>query len=314
MADRANALTTKTGSFINWKRLKKSWQLYVIVMLPLFFILLFHYGPMYGIQIAFKDYDVTAGIWASKWVGWKNFARFIGSYNFRTIVWNTISISLFSLIFGLPVPILLAISLNECDIKWFKKFVQTVTYAPHFISMVVMVSMIILALSLNNGIVNNIIAVMGGGRINFMSKPELFKTIYIVSGIWQGMGYSAILYLAVLTGVDPTLYEAALIDGANKVKKIWYIDVPFIIPTIIIMLILSLGQIMNVGFEKIFLMQNSLNLTASETISTYVYKIGIVNANFSYSAAISLFNSVVNMFLIVVVNQIARKVGETSLW
>ncbi|MEA4889861.1 MAG: ABC transporter permease subunit [Clostridiaceae bacterium] len=304
----------KSRPIIDVKRLKKSWQLYFIIFLPLAFILLFHYGPMYGIQIAFKDYDVTAGIWKSEWVGLKNFTRFIGSYNFKTIVWNTISISLYSLILGLPIPIMLAISLNECEVKWYKKLVQTVTYAPHFISMVVMVSMIILSLSLNNGIINNIVATLGGERVNFMSKPELFKTIYIISGIWQGMGYSAILYLAVLTGIDPNLYEAALIDGASRFKKIIYIDLPFLVPTIIIMLILSLGSVMNVGFEKIYLMQNKLNLSASETISTYVYKIGIENANFSYSTVISLFNSVVNMMMIIIVNYIARKVSETSLW
>ncbi len=299
---------------IDLKRLKKSWQLYVIIFLPLAFILLFHYGPMYGIQIAFKEYDVTKGIFGSSWVAWKHFDRFIGSYNFRNIVWNTVSISLYSLVFGLPVPIILAISLNECDSKKYKKFVQTVTYAPHFISMVVMVSMVILALSLNNGIINNIIAALGGTRINFMSKPEMFKSIYVLSGIWQNMGYSSILYLAVLTGIDPTLYEAAIIDGASRMKKIRHIDLPFLIPTIIIMLILALGQIMNVGFEKIYLMQNKLNLSASETIATYIYKIGIENANFSYSAAIGLFNSVINCVLIVLVNQVARKVSETSLW
>jgi putative aldouronate transport system permease protein len=180
--------------------------------------------------------------------------------------------------------------------------------------MVVMVSMVILALSLNNGIINNIIAALGGKRINFMSRPDLFKSIYIVSGIWQSMGYSSILYIAVLTGIDPTLYEAAVIDGASRIKKIRHIDLPFLIPTIIIMLILALGQIMNVGFEKIYLMQNKLNLSASETIATYIYKIGIENANFSYSAAIGLFNSVINMIMIVLVNQMARKVSETSLW
>jgi putative aldouronate transport system permease protein len=313
MAER-NLLAKQKKPFIDLKRLKKSWQLYIIILLPLAFILLFHYGPMYGIQIAFKEYDVTKGIFGSSWVGLKHFNRFIGSYNFKVIVWNTVSISFFSLLFGLPVPIILAISLNECDNRKYKKFVQTVTYAPHFISMVVMVSMIILTLSLNNGIINNIIAFLGGKRINFMSKPEMFKSIYIMSGIWQGMGYGSILYLAVLTGIDPTLYEAAVIDGASRIKKIRHIDIPFLIPTIIIMLILALGQIMNVGFEKIYLMQNKLNISASETIATYIYKIGIENANFSYSAAIGFFNSVINMIMIILVNQVARKISETSLW
>ena len=296
------------------KRFIKSWRLYIILLLPLSYILLFHYGPMYGIQIAFKDYDVIDGIFKSEWVGLKHFARFISTYNFWTIMKNTLLISIYSLAAGLPIPILLAISLNECNSRRYKKFVQTVTYAPHFISMVVMVSMIILSLSMNNGFINNFIALLGGERVNYLAKAEYFKTIYVFSGIWQNMGYNSIIYLAVLTGVDPTLYEAALIDGATRLKKVWYIDLPFLTPTIVIMLILALGQIMNVGFEKVFLMQNSLNLSSSEIITTYVYKLGIERADFSYSASIGLFNSLVNFSLIVAVNKIAKMIGETSLW
>lgn len=298
----------------NLKELKKSWQLYVVVALPLLYVLLFNYGPMYGIQIAFKEYDTSLGILGSPWVGLANFKRFVTSYNFIDILMNTITISLYGLLVGMPIPILLAISLNECRGSNLKKFVQTVTYAPHFISMVVMVSMVLLYLSVNNGMINNIIAFFGGTRTNFMASPGLFKTIYVFSGVWQGMGYSSIIYLAALSGIDPTLYEAATIDGATRLHKISYIDLPSIMPTIVIMLILSLGQIMNVGFEKIYLMQNELNLRSSEIIATYVYKQGIDHADFSYSTAVSLFNSVVNMILLVSVNQIVRHFSENSLW
>ena len=310
----ANSLTPVRKKKTAWQKIKKCWQLYIVILLPLLYLAIFHYAPMYGIQIAFRDYDVYEGILGSRWVGLDYFRRFITNYKFLRIVRNTITISLYSLIAGMPVPILLAISLNECGSGKFKKLVQTVTYAPHFISTVVMVSMLILFLSMNNGILNNIIAALGGQRINFMAQPSMFKTIYVLSGIWQGMGYSSIIYLAALTAVDPSLYEAALIDGSTRLQKIWYIDLPSILPTIVILLIMNAGQLMNVGFEKIYLMQNDLNITSSEIISTYVYKLGIERADFSYSTAISLFNSVINLFLLVTVNQIARRVGETSLW
>lgn len=297
-----------------WRKMKKCWQLYIVILLPLLYIAIFHYAPMYGIQIAFRDYDVYEGILGSKWVGFDNFERFITNYKFLRIVRNTVTLSLYSLIAGMPIPIILAISLNECGSRKYKKLVQTVTYAPHFISTVVMVSMLIMFLSLNNGMLNNLIAFFGGTRTNFMAEPSMFKSIYVFSGIWQGMGYSSIIYLAALTSVDPTLYEAALIDGATRLQKIWYIDLPSILPTIVIILIMNVGQLMNVGFEKIYLMQNDLNITSSEIIATYVYKLGIERADFSYSTAISLFNSVINLLLLITVNQIARKVGETSLF
>ena len=297
-----------------WDRLKKSWQLYVIIALPVAYVLLFSYGPMYGIQIAFKDFDPYIGIWKSPWVGIQNIKRFVTSYSFNRIIWNTISISIYGLIAGMPVPILLAISLNECSNVKLRKLVQTITYAPHFISTVVMVSMIIMFLSVNSGGLNNLITFFGGTRRNFMAEPMLFQTIYVISGIWQGMGYGSIIYLAALTSIDPTYYEAAIIDGATRIKKIFYIDLPCIAPTIIILLILNAGSLLSVGFEKIYLMQNDLNLRKSEIIATYVYKQGIDSADFSYSTAVSLFNSIVNLILLTAVNKLASIYSETSLW
>lgn len=296
------------------KRIKHSWQLYVIFLLPLIYILLFNYGPMYGIQIAFKDYSYQTGIWNSPWVGLKHFNRFIGLRNFWQIIFNTVGISVYSLLVGTPIPILFAFMLNECPSQRYKKFIQTVSYAPHFISTVVMVSMIIMFLSVNNGVLNNVMALLRFERVNYMGKAAAFKSIYVWSGIWQGMGYSSVIYLAALTAVDPSLYEAAYIDGATRLHKIRYIDFPSILPTVIIMAILGCGNLMSVGFEKIYLMQNSLNLNSSEVISTYVYKQGIDNANYSYSTTVSLFNSIVNLILLVTVNGIAKKVSETSLW
>ena len=285
-----------------------------MIALPLAYILLFSYVPMYGVQIAFKELDPYAGILNSPWVGLANFKRFINSYNFLNILINTVTISLYGLAVGMPIPILLAVSLNECRSSKLKKLVQTVTYAPHFISMVVMVSMVLLFLSVNSGTLNNILSFFGMPRTNFMADPAIFKTIYVLSGVWQGMGYGSIIYLAALTGIDPTLYEAAVIDGATRLQKIFLIDLPCIMPTIVIMLILNLGSIMNVGFEKIYLMQNDLNIQSSEIIATYVYKQGIDRADFSYSTAVSLFNSVVNLILLVSVNQIVRRFSENSLW
>lgn len=296
------------------KRVLRNWQLYLFLLLPVAYLITFKYVPMYGLQIAFKDYDPLLGFLHSPWRGLYHFKRFIDSYYFWTVFRNTLTLSLYSLIAGMPAPILLAIALNECKIGWYKKLVQTVSYAPHFISMVVMVSIVTMGLSVNNGIVNNIIAALGGDRIQFMGIPKYFQTIYVLSGVWQGMGYSSIIYLAALSSIDPTLYEAAVIDGASKVQKILHIDIPGILPTIVILLILAFGNLVSVGFEKVFLLQNPQNLQMSEIISTYVYKQGIERANFSYSTAVGLFNSVINLILLTSVNFIAGKVSEVSLW
>jgi putative aldouronate transport system permease protein len=277
-------------------------------------IIIFSYGPMFGVQIAFKEFRARDGIWGSPWIGFIHFQNFFKSYQFGRVLTNTLGISLYGLLAGFPIPIILAILINESTHGSFKKGVQLITFAPHFISTVVMTSMILMVLSVYGGPINNLIALMGGERIDFIANPKLFKSIYVWSGIWQNMGYSSVIYIAALSAIDPTLYEAATIDGASRFQKILYIDLPGIAPTIIILLILNSGQIMNVGYEKILLMQNPLNMPASDVISTYVYRMGLENAQYSFSAAVGLFNSVINAVLLVLVNQFARRVGETSLW
>ncbi|MBW7454621.1 ABC transporter permease [Paenibacillus sepulcri] len=296
------------------KSIKKHWELYLLVLPPVVYLLIFKYIPMVGVQIAFKDFSVVKGIWGSPWVGFKHFEAFFNSPNFWLLIKNTIGISFYSLLAGFPVPILLALALNEIRTGYFKKTVQMVTYAPHFISTVVMVSIIILMLSPHVGIVDRLFSFFGFSMTNFMGIPEYFKSIYVWSGVWQGMGYSSIIYIAALAGVDPALYEAARIDGASRLKKIWHIDIPSLIPVTVIMLILSLGSIMGVGFEKIYLMQNPLNTSASEVISTYVYKVGLIGANFSFSSAVGLFNSIINLILLILVNAVSRRVSKNSLW
>lgn len=296
------------------KSLKKHWELYLLVLPPVLYLLIFKYIPMVGVQIAFKDFSVVKGIWGSPWVGLKHFEAFFESPNFWLLIKNTIGISFYSLLAGFPIPILLALALNEIRTGFFKKSVQMVTYAPHFISTVVMVSIIILMLSPHVGVVDRLFSFLGFPMTNFMGIPEYFKSIYVWSGVWQGMGYSSIIYIAALASVDPSLYEAARMDGASRLRKIWHIDIPALVPVTVIMLILSLGSIMGVGFEKIFLMQNPLNTSASEVISTYVYKVGLIGANFSFSSAVGLFNSIINLILLVVVNAISRKVSQNSLW
>jgi len=269
---------------------------------------------MYGVQIAFKNFNAAKGILGSPWVGFYHFQRFFRNYNFVTLISNTITLSVYNLAASFPAPIILALLLNEVTNSKFKRIVQTVTYAPHFLSTVVVAGMLTTFLSPKTGIVNHLIAALGGERIYFMGEAAWFKHIYVWSGVWQHTGWSAIVYLAALTSVDQQLHEAAIIDGANKLQRIWYINIPTILPTAIILLILNLGQIMNVGFEKVFLLQNDLNLKSSDVISTYVYRMGLIGAQYSFSTAVGLFNSVINFILIVLVNYISRKVNEVSLW
>ena len=296
------------------KRIMRHWQLYIILLIPIVLVAIFSYGPMYGLQIAFKDYIPSYGIQGSEWVGFKHFINFINSHQFSRLIGNTITISLYSLIAGFPIPIILALALNECTSTKFKKAVQMITYAPHFISTVVMVGIILLILSPNSGIINQFIQLFGGKPIDFMAKPEWFKSIYVWSGVWQGMGYSSIIYIAALAGIDPTLHEAAIVDGASRWQRIWHVNIPGILPTVTILLIMNFGSIMSVGYEKILLMQNSLNMAKSDVISTFVYRMGLESAQYSFSAAVGLFNSVINFILLAIVNMVAKKLGETSLW
>lgn len=295
-------------------KLKRSWELYLLVFLPVLYLIVFKYIPMGGVIIAFKQYNVIDGILNSPWVGFKHFQTFFESPNFWLLIKNTLLISLYSLVAGFPVPIILALALNEIRNGLFKRSVQMVTYAPHFISTVIMVSIVILMLTPHVGVVERLMGFLGLPATNFMGLPQFFKSIYVWSGVWQDMGYASIIYIAALSGVDPSLYEAARMDGASRLRKIMHIDIPAIIPISIILLILNMGGLLSVGFEKIFLMQNPLNVSASEVISTYVYKVGLLGANFSFATAVGLFNSVVNLMLLILVNQIARKTSETSLW
>ncbi len=310
---RAEARQIKLQNRI-WRKIKRHWQLYFVVVIPVILLLIFSYGPMYGLQIAFKDFSASLGIWESEWVGLKHFETFLTSHQFPRLIKNTLGISLYTLAAGFPIPIILAISLNECQDRLYKKTVQMFTYAPHFISTVVMAGIILMFLAPRSGLLNQFITLFGGTATDFMAEPAYFKSIYVWSGIWQNMGYSSIIYLSALSGIDPALHEAALVDGATKLKRIWHIDLPGIMPTITILLIMETGRIMSVGYEKIYLLQNSINMSASDVISTYVYRLGIEQAQYSFSTAVGLFNSVINCILLVAVNSFARRFGETSLW
>lgn len=310
----SHQLLTQPKKNKNWKLVKKHWQLYLLVLLPLSFIIIFKYVPMVGSVIAFKDYNVIKGMWGSDWVGFKHFTQFFNLPIFWTIIKNTLGLSLYGLLVGFPAPIILALALNEVRQGLFKRSVQMVTYAPYFISTVIMVSIIIVALSPNTGIVNSFLGIFGVEPKNFMGEPGLFKTIYVFSDVWQHTGYGAIIYLAALAGVNPELYEAARIDGASRFQKILNIDLPSILPVTIILLILNIGNMMAIGFEKIYLMQNPLNVPTSEVISTYVYKVGLIESNFSFSSAVGLFNSVINLILLVLVNYLAKRISKNSLW
>lgn len=299
-----------------WSKIRKGWQLYLMLALPVLFIIVFSYIPMYGAQIAFKNYVVTKGIWGSEWVGLKHLDRFIHSYDFWRLLRNTLTISFYSLIAGFPFPIILALSLNYVRSVFFKKSVQMITYAPYFISVVVMVGIIFELLDPRKGMVNHVIQGLGFEPIQFMAKAEWFQSIYVWSGVWQMVGFSCIIYLAALAGIDPALHESAVIDGASKVRRMWHVDLPGILPIAIILLIINMGHMLDVGYEKILLMQNSLNMRTSEVIDTYVYKVALNSPgmNYSYSTLIGLFKSVINLSLLIAVNQIARKTRQTSLW
>ncbi len=297
-----------------WKRISRNWELYLLIAPAFLYFLIFHYGPMYGIQIAFKNFLPARGITDSPWVGFDHFIRFFNSYYFWDLIRNTLTISLYQLIVGFPLPILLALAFNEIRNGWFKRTVQTVTYAPHFISVVVMAGIIVTFLSPSTGIIVKMIEWMGFSSPAFLTDPAWFKTMYVLSGVWQSTGWGTIIYLAALSAVDPQLHEAAIVDGASRWRRIWSINIPTIIPTITILLILNVGSILGVGFEKILLLQNPLNMSSSDVIDTFVYRTGLLNVQYSFSTAVGLFNSIVNALLLIAVNQVARKTSEHSLW
>lgn len=294
--------------------LKDNYDLYLFLLPAVIILILFSYWPIYGIQIAFRDYKPNLGFTHSAWVGLKHFIRFINSTYFPVVMKNTLTLSLYQLIAGFPIPIIFALLLNSMNSKSYRKLIQTITYAPNFISVVVLCGMVILFLSPRAGVFNLIIEALGGDKINYMAKPEYFKSIYVWSGIWQSMGWNSIIYFAALSSISPELHEAAIMDGASKWKRILHVDLPGIVPTIVILLILSFGSLMSVGFEKVFLLQNDQNIASAETIATYVYKMGLVNNDTSFSTAIGLFNSVINLVLLTVVNFISQKLSSNSLW
>lgn len=305
----------KQSSF--FYRVKKDWMrnrsLYLMIIPVLIFFILFHYKPMYGAIIAFKDYTPALGIAESPWVGWDNFTRFFSSVYFGRLIRNTILLSFYSLLFGFPAPIILALLLNEVKNKKFKGLTQTVTYLPHFISMIVVTGMLV-DFSMTSGLFNDIIELFGGERSPLLQNPDLYRTIYVASGIWQEIGWGSIIYLSALSGVDSQLYEAAQIDGAGKWKQLIHVTLPGIAPTIIIMFILKMGTLMNMGYEKTILLYNPATYETADIISSYIYRIGLLEQDWSYSTAIGLFNSVINLGLLLIANKIARKCGETSLW
>lgn len=297
-----------------WMLMKRNYFLYLFLLPALLYILIFSYWPLYGIQIAFKDYLPYVGIGGSPWVGFRHFTKFFQSITFWQLLGNTLSISFYSLAASFPLPIVLALLINYTQNERLKKIAQTVTYAPHFISTVVLVGMISIFLSPRTGFINTIIEAFGGNPIFFMGEEGWFRHVYVWSGVWQGTGWASIIYIAALSGVSPELHEAAIMDGASKLRRIRYIDFPSLLPTITILLILSMGQIMNVGFEKVLLMQNDLNRGVSEVISTYTYKVGLINAQYSYSTAIGLFNNLINFLILLGVNRTARRLSGNSLW
>lgn len=293
---------------------RRCWQLYLLLVPAVVYIFIFNYMPLYGIQIAFRNYSPRKGYLGSQWVGLKYFERFFSSPDCWRLIKNTLTVSIYSLVVGFPLPILVALMLNQCTMGGFKKLVQNVVYAPHFVSMVVLVGMINVMFSVNSGVFNTMLEHMGMERVLFTGRADLFPHMYVWSGVWQNMGWNSIIYFAALSSVSEDLHDAAIVDGATKFQRILNIDLPTIMPTITIMLVLQIGQIMNVGFEKVYLMQNNLNLQTSETIQTYVYKQGLQNADYGYSTAVGLFNNVVNFVLLFTVNNVTRRMGGSSLW
>lgn len=294
--------------------MKGHYDLYLLLLPAVLYVAIFMYVPMYGVLMAFQDYSPARGIMGSTFVGLKHFEKFFSTYMAKQIISNTVILSGYSLLASFPFPVILALMLNYCVNRRFGKIVQTVTYMPYFISVMVLVGMMNIFFSTNYGVVNTVLQALGIEPFSFMSSEKSFRHMYVWSGIWQGMGYSSVIYFAALSGIDPTLYEAAELDGASKLQRIRYIDLPSIMPTVIIMLIMSAGNLMSIGFEKAYLMQNDRNSGVSEIIATYVYKVGLIDARYSFSAAINLFNSAINFVILIVINKISRKLSDTSLW
>ncbi len=295
------------------KQIKHSKYLYLIFLFPLLYYVVFHYAPMYGVIVSFKDYNIVKGIWGSPWAGLKHFEKFVKDPYFWKVVRNTFLMSFYNILWGFPVPILLAIMLNEVKHAKFKRVIQSISYLPHFISTVVLCGMLVNLLS-TDGLLNQIVRSLGGKSVQFLMYPEYFRTIYVSSSIWQSAGWTSIIYLAALTGIDPEILDAATIDGANRLQRIKHVTIPAITPTISTMLIMNLGRMMNLGYEKVLLLYNGSTYETADIISTYVYRRGILGNSFSYATAVGLFQSVIGIVLLVMANKVSRKLSETSLW
>lgn len=298
------------------RRIRHSWQLYLLVLPALVWVAIFAYWPMYGIQIAFRDYTPVGGLTGSEWVGMDHFERFVNSYNFTRLMWNTLVLAFYELLAGLPIPIILALALNAVRQKYFSRVVQLITYAPNFISVVVVVGILVMLLDPQTGIVPHAFSLLGIDPPAFLTDPGWFRHTYVWSGVWQTAGFSAIIYLAALSSVPPELHEAAKVDGASHLRRIWHIDFPAILPIAVVLMILAVGSIMSVSFEKVLLMQNQLNLVTSQVIDTYVYEVGLNSPipQYSYATAIGLFRSVIGLILLITVNYLARKTTKSGLF
>lgn len=297
-----------------WKRIWSKWDLFLLLLVPIVWYIVFKYIPMYGLQIAFRRFNPTLGISKSPWVGMRYFNQFFDSYYFGDLIYNTISLSLYQLMIGFPIPIILALLINEIQSDKLKKTVQNITYIPHFLSVVVVVSMLNLFSNIDYGIFNAFLGLFGVEPVDYMAKAQYFQTLYVFSTVWQMMGFNSIIYIAALTAIDSTLYEAATIDGCSRFQKIIHISLPGLLPTILILFIMRMGSIMEIGFEKVLLMQNPINSSRAEIISTFIYKNGIQKGQFSYSAAVGLFNALINFILLVISNTIVKKYTKTGLW
>lgn len=295
-----------------WKQVVKHWEFYVLLAPGIILTIIYKYWPIYGVQIAFRDYNAMDGFFGSPWVGLQWFKRFFGNYNSVRMIKNTILLSLYSILWTFPIPIILALLINQVKLKKFQRVSQTILYAPHFISVMILCGMLKIFLSPTGGLISMIIQSFGGAKTNLIDSASAFRSIYIASSVWQDAGWGTIIYLATLSAVDPGLYEAAKIDGASMFQRIIHIDLPELLPMIILQLIMSASGIMSVGFEKVFLLQTELNKAASDVIAVYVYQQGIVDHMYSYSTAIGLFNTVINIVLLVIVNKIAKKAANIS--
>lgn len=316
MKGKIKTAASKSGKMTGKQRLRRlnqSKYLYLLLAIPMLYYFFFHYMPMYGVLIAFKDYNIGKGVWGSPWVGLKWFEKFLVDTYFWKLVRNTLLLNIYGLLWGFPIPIVLALMLNEVSSQRYKKLIQTVSYLPHFISTVVICGMVVNFLSID-GLINQFLGSLGFDKVQFLTLPKWFRTIFTASGIWQTCGWTSIIYLSSLTSVDQEIVEAAMIDGANRWQRIRHVTLPAITPTISIMLIMQLGKLMNIGYEKILLLYNGSTYETADVISTYVYRRGVLNNDFSYATAVGLFQSVIGVILLVMANKASKKLSDTSLW